>query len=121
VNNFKFWMIFNICTISKSEIQKLVHIRKLFKFQICSKLNLFKIKFVQIQISYLQNLFQFKSVQTWKLFKFEIVQNLTEKEKFLAKLGRPIWERLQASVCNGRWGRRIGAPKKGRGPWLDHG
>jgi hypothetical protein len=74
-------MIFNICTISKSEIQKLVHIQKLFKFQICSKLNLFKIKFVQIQISYLQNL------SNSNLFKLENCSKFDRKREILGQIG----------------------------------
>jgi hypothetical protein len=50
------------------------------------------------------------TVLNLNIYEFKQIPNIQKKVKFVAELGRPISERLQAFARNGRLKRRIGAP-----------
>jgi hypothetical protein len=59
----------------------------MFKFekyvqtQICSNLNLFKLKFVKTRLFSNSNLFKFETVQSLKMFEFYKKENINNKQK----------------------------------------
>jgi hypothetical protein len=50
------------------------------------------------------------TVSNLNIYEFKQIPNIQKKVKFVAELGRPISEGLQAFTRNGRLKHRIGAP-----------